>query len=101
MSPKMTISRPGQKDSILGTSIGPYFSGDVFIEPVLNAEALAVANVTFTKCARTNWHTHTGGQMLRVTAGHGWICDKGDKPKKIGAGDVIWCPPGTDALAWC
>ena len=33
--------------------------------------------------------------MLRVTAGHGWICDKGDKPKKIGAGDVIWCPPGT------
>ena len=91
----MTVSRPGQKDSVTGKSIGPYFSGDVFIEPILNAEALALVNVTFTPCARTNWHTHTGGQMLHVMVGNGWICDRGEKPQRIRAGDVIWCPPGT------
>ena len=51
--------------------------------------------MNFAPCARTYWHTHEKGQLLRVQAGSGWICDKGGKPTRIGVGDVIWCPPGT------
>ena len=47
-------------------------------------------------CARTNWHTHEGGQLLRCIAGSGWICDRGDKPKRLQVGDTVWCPPGTE-----
>ncbi len=93
--PTMTITQPGQKDCFPGKALGDYFTGDVHIEPVLTAETMSVGNVTFTPCARTNWHTHTGGQLLRVLVGNGWICDKGDKPRRIRAGDIIWCPPGT------
>jgi quercetin dioxygenase-like cupin family protein len=55
----------------------------------------AIANVTFTPCARTHWHTHEEGQFLKVVAGSGWICDKGGEPRRIRTGDLIWAPAGT------
>jgi len=33
--------------------------------------------------------------MLTVTAGSGWVCDKGGKPQKLSVGDIVWCPAGT------
>lgn len=44
--------------------------------------------------ARTNWHWHEWGQLCTVVKGQGWICDKGQRPRRITAGDVIWCAPG-------
>lgn len=67
----------------------------MLLEPVLLADGISVGNVNFPCGARTNWHHHEGGQLLRVLAGNGWICDKGGEPKRIRQGDVIWCPPGT------
>ena len=52
--------------------------------------------VTFTPCARTNWHTHEGGQLIQCIAGSGWVCDRGASPKKLSVGDTVWCPPGTE-----
>ncbi|KAL4875150.1 cupin domain-containing protein [Aspergillus karnatakaensis] len=79
------------------TKTGPSatFTGDVFLELLHRDTNTATANVTFTPCARTHWHTHEGGQILKVTTGTGWICDRGGVPQKIKAGDVIVAPPGT------
>ncbi|KAL2844109.1 RmlC-like cupin domain-containing protein [Aspergillus pseudoustus] len=72
-----------------------WFVGDVWVDKVLNDENMTFGNVTFTPCARTNWHTHEGGQILRVLAGSGWVCDRGGEPQRLRAGDMVWCPPGT------
>ena len=96
-SPTCTIARSGLKASISSAKIGSgtNFTSTVHLEPVLSADKLSVGNMKFSPGARTNWHWHDGGQLLRVIAGHGWVCDKGQEPKLIGAGDVIWCPSGT------
>ncbi|KAK0653451.1 hypothetical protein DIS24_g5929 [Lasiodiplodia hormozganensis] len=79
---------------------GAHFVGDVWIDAVFAdaataTTAVSVANVTFTPCARTNWHTHRDGQVLRVLAGSGWIADKGGEPRRVRTGDMVWSPPGT------
>lgn len=65
------------------------------MDPVIAAEGMNVANVTFTPCGGTHWHTHEKGQLLKTLAGAGWVCDLGGEPVNISMGDVIWCPPGT------
>lgn len=32
---------------------------------------------------------------MKATTGSGWICDKGEAPRRIKAGGVIWAPAGT------
>ncbi|KAL2843949.1 RmlC-like cupin [Aspergillus pseudoustus] len=81
-----------QHDVIKPTST---FTGEVYLELITMDRTAALANVTFTPCARTHWHTHEGGQMIQVSSGTGWICDKGKEARRIKAGDVIWAPPGT------
>ncbi|KAF2017535.1 RmlC-like cupin [Aaosphaeria arxii CBS 175.79] len=71
------------------------FTGTVFAESIFKGENVTSANVTFTPCARTHWHTHSGGQVIRVVAGNGWICDKGGEARRIKTGDTIWAAPGT------
>ncbi|KAM3070462.1 hypothetical protein ACMFMG_010284 [Clarireedia jacksonii] len=54
------------------------FTGEVYLE-MLHADAeAAIANVTFTPCARA-----------------GWLCDKGAEARRTKAGDTIWAPTGT------
>lgn len=45
------------------------FVGDVFLSALHNDKANTIATVMFTPCARTNWHTHEGGQLIRVISG--------------------------------
>ena len=76
------------------------FTGDVYMDTVYKASNgptgdMIMVNVFFTPDARTYWHTHEKGQLLRVMAGAGFVCDKGEEPKIIRTGDVVWCPPGT------
>ncbi|KAF7596006.1 hypothetical protein BBP40_003785 [Aspergillus hancockii] len=75
--------------------VGDKFTGDVYFEMIHKDPQVLFANVTFTPCARTYWHTHEEGQILKVTTGSGWVCDKGEAPRRIKAGDVVWAPPGT------
>lgn len=53
-----------------------------------------MVHVNFEPKARTNWHKHEKGQLLKVTAGSGWVCDQNEKPRRITVEDIIWCPPG-------
>ncbi|GAA4556479.1 cupin domain-containing protein [Pseudonocardia xishanensis] len=72
------------------------FTGAVWGDPVLptTAEKNTINSVTFAPGARTYWHHHTGGQILVVTAGRGWVCTHGGTPQVIRVGDVVWVPPG-------
>lgn len=91
----MTIIRnshaPGKSSELKGAT----FTGDVWAEPIFGDANINMGHVTFTPCARTHWHTHEGGQVLRVLAGSGWVCDKGGEPQRLGVGDMVWAPPGT------
>ncbi len=73
------------------------FTGQVSVKPLFNPNAVrsfSSAEVTFTPCARTAWHTHPAGQTLIVTTGTGWIQQWGGQKLSIKPGDVIWTPPG-------
>ncbi|KAG9774091.1 hypothetical protein KCU88_g5549, partial [Aureobasidium melanogenum] len=79
--PQMQISRASRNGapSIQGNkAIANAFTGNnVYIDPVLNAEGMSIANVTFMPGARTHWHTHEKGQILRVVTGSGWATSFG------------------------
>ena len=52
----------------------------------------SIANVTFEPGARTNWHKHSGGQILLVTAGEGRYQEKGQPVRILHKGDVVRIP---------
>ena len=91
----MEIKRVGSQPSAKGSS--DWFTGTVRIDPLFQAPdpgSVAGASVTFEPGARTAWHTHTLGQTLIVTAGHGWAQRWGGPKEEIRPGDVVWIPPG-------
>lgn len=92
--PVSTIIRTSQAS---GANVAPgdeNFRGHGWIDEMHTDNETTVADVMFVPAARTNWHTHEGGQLLRVVAGSGWICDEGGTPKRLRVGDLAWCPPG-------
>jgi quercetin dioxygenase-like cupin family protein len=74
-----------------------YFTGDVTIAwqfTRTDPARIAGALVSFAPGARSAWHTHPLGQTLIVISGIGWTQCDGEPIAEIGAGDIIWCPPG-------
>lgn len=49
-------------------------------------------NVTFEPKARTNWHSHAGGQILFITEGQGYYQAKGQPAQPLKKGDVVEIP---------
>ena len=49
-------------------------------------------NVTFEPKARTNWHSHPGGQVLFITEGKGYYQAKGEPARLLLKGDVVEIP---------
>jgi len=92
-APASNIFSPGSPTAPT-SSPSATFTGTVFLSPFGAAAPALVAQVTFSPGARTFWHTHAGGQHIAVTQGKGWICDLGGEPRRIKAGDVIFCQPG-------
>jgi quercetin dioxygenase-like cupin family protein len=71
------------------------FTGVVYGDPLLDGtEGVAVTSVFFAPGARTYWHSHAHGQVLHVVSGSGLIGVDGETPRPLGAGDVVWSPPG-------
>ena len=90
----MKIKRNGSQASGKGQS--EYFTGNVRIDPLFDADAPAhahAASVTFEPGAHTAWHSHPVGQTLIVTAGSGLIQSWGSHAENIHPGDVVWTPP--------
>lgn len=56
----------------------------------------SIANVTFDAGARTNWHKHSGGQILLVTSGEGRYQEKGKDIRILKKGDVVKIPPNVE-----
>jgi quercetin dioxygenase-like cupin family protein len=94
----MQIVRGRAPDTTPSQNRTETFTGTVWGDPVLptTAEGNTLNSVTFTPGARTYWHRHTGGQLLVVTAGRGWVGPRGEEPQVIRAGDVVWVPPGEE-----
>jgi quercetin dioxygenase-like cupin family protein len=57
-----------------------------------------IGNVTFEPGARTNWHSHPGGQILLVTNGAGYYQVQGGLVQLLRRGDVVEIGP--DAVHW-
>ncbi|KIW38807.1 uncharacterized protein PV06_08646 [Exophiala oligosperma] len=96
-APISPITQHGRAEGAASISSEAFgtFVGQVWLDPMLKSgDDITVVNVNFQPGARTNWHRHDKGQLLKVTAGSGWVCDQGQKPKRISVGDVIWCQPG-------
>jgi quercetin dioxygenase-like cupin family protein len=73
------------------------FTGSVSVKPLFDpndSRNFSSAQVSFTPCARTAWHTHPAGQTLIVTSGTGWVQEWAGQRQDINAGDVIWTAPG-------
>ena len=74
------------------------FTGTVWLSMMLNNDSTLHArmgNVTFEPNARTNWHSHPGGQILLITYGVGYYQEKGKSARLLRKSDVVEIPPNT------
>jgi quercetin dioxygenase-like cupin family protein len=55
-----------------------------------------IADVIFAPGARTNWHTHPGGQVLIVTDGAGYYQEKSKPIQLLKKGDVVTILPDVE-----
>jgi len=91
-----TIIRSSTEKGTTSAKATKTFTGDVRMYPVHSAAPeIRINNVLFSPGARTYWHTHETGQYLKVLAGSGWICDKGEQPRRLVEGDMVWASAGT------
>ena len=75
-----------------------YFTGNAYnigLVPPDSTYTTVVGNVYFEPGARSNWHTHPGGQILIITDGKGYHQIDGQSKEIMEKGDVIQCPPNT------
>ena len=78
--------------------VNPYnefFTGTTYLTRLSQKDDIwnsSIANVTFEKGARTNWHKHSGGQILLVTAGEGRYQEEGKEISILKPGDVVRIP---------
>ncbi|MBY5591590.1 cupin domain-containing protein [Rhizobium leguminosarum] len=73
-----------------------YFTGAVETSGFYKSDAparIGGATVSFSKGARTAWHTHPLGQTLFIISGTGLVQKEGGPVETFHAGDVVWIPP--------
>jgi quercetin dioxygenase-like cupin family protein len=81
----------------LGAADPSNFTGTVFNRLVAAAERdapIKLYYVHFEPGARTNWHTHSGPQILVVTSGRCRFQREGEPPREIVAGESVRFEPG-------
>ena len=78
---------------------GKFFTGTTHLQRLVERDDVwnsSIANVTFDKGARTNWHKHSGGQILLVTAGEGRYQERDKEIQILKKGDVVKIPPNVE-----
>lgn len=76
-----------------------FFTGTTYLQRLCANDDIwnsSIANVTFEPKARTNWHKHSGGQILLVTAGEGRYQERGKEIRILKKGDVVKIPPDVE-----
>jgi quercetin dioxygenase-like cupin family protein len=72
-----------------------HFTGDVRNSRISESEeGITLLAVQFAPGARTDWHSHPGGQLLYVVAGAGLVQTDDGTTVTISPGDVVEAPPG-------
>ena len=72
------------------------FTGTVWLHMMGAEDSTLYArfgNVSFEPSARTNWHSHPGGQVLFITEGLGYYQAKGQPAQLLRKGDHVEIPP--------
>lgn len=79
----------------LPEQVSKNFIGQAYIAGLTKNKELNVpmSNVTFEPGCRNNWHSHSGGQLLIVTAGRGYYQEKGQPARELKPGDVVEIAP--------
>lgn len=95
MNPETTFEQPFPLGEKLPQQFANYFIGQAYLAPLTHDPALnvPVSNVTFEPGCRNNWHSHTGGQLLLVTAGRGLYQEQGRPARELRPGDVVEIAP--------
>lgn len=73
-----------------------YFTSNAYNYGLVTPDSVfttVVGNVYFEPGARSNWHTHPGGQILIITEGVGYHQIEGQELEVLHKGDVVQCPP--------
>jgi quercetin dioxygenase-like cupin family protein len=74
-----------------------HFAGKASVALVMESDegiGVRVYRVSFQAGSRTNWHFHTGVQMLLVEKGKGRVQKEGEAIQEIQPGDVVYVVPG-------
>jgi len=72
------------------------FTGTVWLNMMGATDSalhVSYGNVTFEPKARTNWHSHPGGQLLLITGGKGYYQALGEPARLLRKGDNVEIPP--------
>lgn len=78
---------------------GKFFTGQTYLTMLNNNDEVfnaPIGNVTFEPGARTNWHKHSGGQILLVLAGEGRYQERGKPIRVLHKGDVVRIAPNLE-----
>jgi quercetin dioxygenase-like cupin family protein len=76
---------------------GDTFTGRVWADPVVSSSPdLTVNSVFFEPRSRTYWHRHSGGQVLVVSQGSGYIQSRDGSGGPLTPGDVVHIPAGEE-----
>lgn len=78
---------------------GEFFTGQTYLQGLVARDDVlnsSIANVTFEPGARTNWHKHSGGQILLVVAGQGRYQEQGKDIQILNPGDVVQILPDVE-----
>lgn len=72
------------------------FKGDVWVEYFINdtISDFVSSRVLFEPGARSNWHKHSGKQIVFAVEGEGYLKEKGKPITLLKKGDVVIIPPG-------
>ena len=87
------LNQPFKKGKI--NPYNQFFTGTTHLNMLVEKDDIwnsSIGNVTFNKGSRTNWHKHSGGQILLVTAGEGRYQEKGKPIQILKQGDVVKIP---------
>ncbi|MEZ0492218.1 cupin domain-containing protein [Kineococcus sp. TBRC 1896] len=95
--PSLELSPSAERTTTTGAAEN--FTGTVRVTPLFDPTDASTAGaglVTFEPGARTAWHTHPAGQRIVITAGTGWVQERGGERLEVRAGDVVWFAPGVE-----
>ncbi len=78
-----------------------FFTGRAWFGPMAehdDSSDIIVLGVGFEPGARTNWHSHPGGQVLYCISGNGLVANEAGERVALSAGDAVDIP--ADEVHW-